>query len=261
MKLKLTFLGTGTSGGVPELLCGCAVCRSTDKRNKRLRSSAFLEISDDVQTTSLIIDTTPDFRQQVLTYGVQRIDAILYTHAHYDHVGGLDDIRPFNRAQGGVIPAYGNPETIEILKRRYEYFFNAPQTGGGLPQVDFRTVEAGFRVISADILPLKVLHGKVPILGYKIGKFAYISDASFLPESTLTAIEGLDLLVLNAIRFKPHPTHFNLEQALAVIGRVKPKKAFLIHITDAFDHSKVNRSLPENVRLAYDGQVVNLESV
>lgn len=261
MKLKLTFLGTGTSGGVPDLLCGCPVCLSRDPKNRRLRSSAFLEIERDGRKTFLLIDTTPDFRQQVLLRGVRRIDAILYTHGHYDHVGGLDDIRPFNRAQGGAIPAFADPGTVALLRHRYDYFFNAPQTGGGLPSIDFREVTGPFEFDGVRIAPLEVIHGIIPVLGYRIGRFAYITDASSLPPATLEAIGGLDLLVLNAIRFKPHSTHFNLEQALGIVDRVRPKKAFLIHITDAFDHAKVNRSLPRNVRLAYDGQAVDLSDV
>jgi phosphoribosyl 1,2-cyclic phosphate phosphodiesterase len=254
----MTFLGTGTSGGVPELLCGCAVCTSGDKRNRRLRSSAHLEIENEGTVTHLQLDTGPDFREQVLKNKIKKIDAILYTHSHFDHVVGLDDIRRFNAAQRMSIPVYGRDSVIGELIKKFDHCFNPVQLGGGVPLITPHIVESSFQVGNITVEPLEVMHGNLPIYGYRIGPLAYITDASFINDEVLAKLSGLDLLVLNALRFRLHPTHFNIEQAMAIVDRVKPRKAFFTHFTHDVEHKKVSRSLPQYVRLGYDGLVIRI---
>ena len=244
---------------MPELLCGCRVCTSRDPHNRRTRCSAHLEIEKDEVSTHLQIDTGPDFREQVLRNGIGRIDAILYSHAHFDHTVGLDDIRRFNMTQKGAIPVYGRDSVISELVQKFSHCFNPVQLGGGVPRITPVPVKAPFQVGNVTVEPIDVVHGKIPIFGYRIGNFAYVTDASEISTESLEKMKGLDLLVLNALRFRKHPTHFNLEQALEVVERVNPRRALLVHITHDLEHKTVNQLLPEHVRLGYDGQVVELD--
>lgn len=200
----------------------------------------------------ILIDAGPDFRAQVLKNKIKRIDSILLTHCHFDHVAGLDDIRPFNKLCGRI-SVWGSAETINVLKKRLDYYENPVQTGGGIPQVEWKIINGPFEISELKIIPLPAKHGIEPVLGYRIKDFAYLTDVSFVPDSTKELMKDLSCLVLGAIRFKEHPTHFNLEQALSFINEIKPQKTFLTHITDAFDHRKVNRILPSNIKLGYDG--------
>lgn len=254
MKAKLTFLGTGTSGGIPEIGCECPVCLSDEQKNKRLRTSVLLEQAD----FKLLIDTTPDLRQQALAYHIRSLDAVLYTHDHYDHLAGLDEIRRFNYYSRQAIPVYGNPYFIRRLRRKYDYCFRPFQLGGGIPKIIPRPVKKDFAVGPFFVQPVKIFHGRLPILGYRIGSLAYITDASRIPEKSMNLLKGLDVLVLNALRYEKHSTHFNLEESLEVISKCAPQCAYLIHMTHDIDHHTVNNKLPEHVHLAYDGLNIDL---
>ena len=254
--MKLVFLGTGTSQGVPIIGCSCDVCRSLDFRDKRLRTSACITVGDD----QFIIDTGPDFRQQVLRENIGRLDGILFTHAHRDHTAGLDDIRAFNYMQNVDMPTYGTADVLNQLKRDFDYIF-AHQEYIGLPrlalsEIDDRPFTAGHTLIT----PLPVMHLRLPVMGYRIGNLSYITDANYIPETTFERLEGTSVLVLNALQLTEHPSHFNLEQALEVVSIVKPERAYFIHISHKMGlHSQIAKTLPAHVQLAYDGLEVTLD--
>lgn len=252
--MKLIFLGTGTSTGVPSLCCDCLVCRSDDARNKRLRSS-LLVVEDGHH---ILIDTSTDLRQQCLLNGVGRIDSVLYTHHHADHVHGIDELRSFSHFNGIRVPCYGNRATLDELRKNFSYIFRGGvQTGGGLPNLELLEAPGeGFRLGGVRVLPLDILHGGLTILGYRLNDVAYITDCSGLPDETLDRLAGLDLLILNAVGFEPHPTHFCLSDALKAVEAIRPRQALLTHINHKFDHETVSRGLPENVALAHDGLCV-----
>jgi phosphoribosyl 1,2-cyclic phosphate phosphodiesterase len=247
--MQLTFLGTGTSVGVPMIGCRCAVCTSADTHNQRLRTSALL----DVDELSLLIDAGPDFRTQALRAGLVRLDAVLLTHHHADHIGGIDDLRPFTMRERRSIPIYGSRRTLDDVRERFAYAFSDEPSQSTRPSLQLRPVDGPFRIGSLAVEPLDVLHGTNLITGYRLGSLAYITDASALPEATLTRLGGLEVLVLNALRHSPHPLHFSLSQALDVIDRLRPQRAFLVHIAHDLEHMAVNATLPPNVALAYDG--------
>ncbi|MFQ5451367.1 MAG: MBL fold metallo-hydrolase [Nitrospinaceae bacterium] len=249
--MNILFLGTGTSTGVPSLCCDCEVCRSADPRNKRLRASILVRHKG----RHLLIDTSTDLRQQCLTHGIQHVDWVLYTHHHADHVHGIDELRSFNYSNKTVIPCYGKESTLEALRKNFSYIFQGTdQIGGGIPQLTLHCLdEQPFALGELAVTPLKILHGKLVILGYRIGNAAYVTDCNAIPERTLKQLEGLDLLILNALGFAPHPTHFCLNEALAAVKKIKPKRAILTHINHKFDHREVQAGLPDNVELAYDG--------
>jgi phosphoribosyl 1,2-cyclic phosphate phosphodiesterase len=250
---RVTFLGTGTSHGVPMIGCRCATCTSSDPRDQRLRPSILIEMTDG---PALLVDTAPDLRTQALRYQVLRVDAVLFTHPHADHLLGLDEIRRYNTLQRATIPCYGNPQTIQEVRRVFAYAFEPRQQGGGVPKLELVTVDGPFTVSGTRVTPVPVLHGRLPILGYRVGSFAYVTDCSEIPDASWPLLEGLDLLVLDALRHVPHPTHFTVAQALEAIARVGPARALLTHIAHDLRHAETSASLPPGVELAYDGLVV-----
>lgn len=253
--MKLTFLGTGTSCGVPVIGCQCEVCQSADPHDQRTRCSVLVETDE----TRLLIDCGPDFRQQILPMPFRQIDGILITHSHYDHVGGMDDIRPY--CQFGEINVYADPVARKGMLEMLPYCF-AENRYPGVPAIGLHEIHKHepFRIGNLDIMPIEVMHGKLPILGYRIGKLAYITDMKTIEESEYPYLEGTELLVVNALRFtKPHHSHQLVDDALAFAHRVGAKQTLLIHVChDIGLHESVNRLLPEGVQLAYDGQEVIL---
>lgn len=250
---ELVFLGTGTSSGLPVLGCHCEVCSSADPRDTRLRTSACVR-TDSGET--ILLDAGPDFRIQALRAGIERTDGVLVTHAHQDHIGGLDELRQINFAMKRSIPVYGNTRALEEIRRRFDYVFRPTQEGGGKPKLDLIEVGGEFSVGKTAVLPLPVLHGDIPILGYRIGGLSYVTDASRIPEETLERMKGSEILVLNALRYEPHPTHFSLGQALETIDRIRPREAYLVHLTHHFLHARDGAKLPANVFFATDGLAI-----
>lgn len=252
--MKVKFLGTGTSTGVPEIGCKCEVCTSKDNKNRRLRASVLIHIDG----KQILIDCGPDFRQQILDEEFSQMHAVLLTHEHYDHVGGLDDLRPYCRFDD--VDIYANTKTISAIKKRMDYSF-AEHKYPGVPMFHTHSLEelTSFAVQNIDIQPIQVIHHKLPILGYRIDDFAYLTDVKSIPESEYSKLEGLDTLVINALRIKEHLAHLNLEEALAEIEKIKPKRAYLTHISHQLGlHEDVMKSLPENVLLAYDGLEIEI---
>lgn len=252
--MKVTFLGTGTSHGVPMIGCDCAVCRSDNPRNKRTRASVLVEIDG----VNLLIDTTPELRIQTLREEIRHVDAVLFTHAHADHIFGLDDVRRFNDLSGNAMPCYGSAETLKTIRRVFEYVFVPTQVGGGKPALDLIEVDTLFNIREVSIQPVQVLHGKLNVLGYRIGGFAYVTDVSCIPESSMQLLTGLDALVLGVLRPQPHETHFSLAEGLEVVERLQPKSAYFTHIAHKLDHETTNASLPPHIRLSYDGLRIDL---
>jgi phosphoribosyl 1,2-cyclic phosphate phosphodiesterase len=247
-----TFLGTGTSAGVPMVGCDCAVCQSSDPRNHRYRCSALIT----TPAGNILIDTSPELRLQLLRARVRVVHAVVFTHYHADHLFGLDDVRPMPRHLGGPVPLYCTAEVEEVIRRTFYYAF--PESGerpmGYVPQLQFhRITEEPFTVLGQEFTPIPLEHAWFYVLGFRIGNVAYCTDVSAIPERSWSRLEGLDVLVLDALRYKPHPAHFTLNEALAVIERVRPRRALLTHMAHEIDHETVNRQLPPGVELAYDG--------
>ncbi|MBP3758051.1 MAG: MBL fold metallo-hydrolase [Prevotella sp.] len=253
--MRVTLLGTGTSGGVPSIGCQCEVCRSTDPHDKRLRCSALLE----TETTRVLIDCGPDFRQQVLPLPFQRFDGILLTHIHYDHVSGIDDLRPF--CVFGDINIYANQGTVDGLKTTMPYCFTE-HLYPGVPRLNLHVAQphVPFTIGDIDIMPIEVMHHALPILGFRIGSFAYITDMKTINEGELPYLMGVKTMVVNALRFAPeHHSHQTVDEAIAFVRRVGAKHAYLIHPSHHIGlHKKVNAQLPQGIELAYDGQVIEV---
>jgi phosphoribosyl 1,2-cyclic phosphate phosphodiesterase len=248
--LKITFLGTGTSQGVPVIACECRVCKSASKKDKRLRSSVLLEENG----TTIIIDTGPDFREQMLRANVKQVDAILITHAHKDHLGGLDDVRAYNYRQRSPVDVYARNEVQEAIKREFSYAF-AKNRYPGVPQITLHTLHnQPVYIQKLQIIPVEVMHYRLHVLGFRIDGFSYITDANFISEEEKVKLTGTKTLVVNALRREKHISHFSLDEALALIEEIKPQRAYLTHISHLMGlHDEVEKDLPANVRLAYDG--------
>ena len=253
--MKLTFLGTGTSTGVPTVGCECAVCTSPATHDKRTRPSIMLEYCG----RTVVIDTTPDFRSQALRQKIQRVDAVVFTHAHADHVLGLDDVRPFFFRQKDPIPIFADQRCMESLRRIFTYIFDQTYPYGGILKVEPHLIDGPFNLWDMQLVPLPVLHGTLRVLGFRFGNAAYVTDFSTIPETTLGLLQGLDVLILDALRHKPHPTHSTIENSLALVENLKPARAYFTHIAHELSHDETNASLPPNVRLAYDGLEVDLD--
>jgi phosphoribosyl 1,2-cyclic phosphate phosphodiesterase len=253
--VKFTFLGTGTSQGVPVIACSCAVCKSGDARDNRLRSSLLVEAEDG---WTAVIDTGPDFRQQMLREGTRRLDAVLFTHHHKDHIAGLDDVRAFNFSQGRPMEIYGSAATLQALRHEFSYAF-AEEKYPGVPNLLLNElIHEPFELAGRPIIPIPVMHHRMPVLGFRFGDFAYITDANFIPDSSMKLLEGLDVLVLNALRKEPHISHFTLQQALDLVKVLQPKQAYFTHISHLLgQHEEIETSLPGGVALAYDGLCVH----
>ncbi len=253
---KITFLGTGTSSGVPVPGCSCEVCKSADKRDNRLRSSAFIQTGNNLK---ILIDVGPDFRFQALKYGIDWIDGILVTHSHQDHIGGIDELRQYNFIMKKHVDIYGNGFALAEIKRRFGYVFRKTQEGGGKPQLNLIRVDGDFSINGQVIKPIKILHGRIPILGYRINKLAYLTDASFLSLNSIKKLAGVKVLIVNALRREPHPTHFSLSEAIGLSGIIRPEKTFFIHLTHNFMHERDSKTLPPGFSFAYDGLSVDFD--
>jgi len=253
--MQVTFLGTGTSQGVPIIGCDCDVCLSTNKKDKRLRCSIFLKWDD----FSLVIDSGPDFRYQLLREEINDIDAVLYTHEHKDHVAGLDDIRPINYLQNKSIDIYGSHLVETALKREFHYIF-ADTKYPGAPRINFNLItNNAFQLGPINVLPIEGLHYRLPVFGYRIKDFCYITDMNFISEEEKSKMKDLDVLVINGLRREKHISHFTLEEALEMIAELKPKQAYITHMSHQLGtHEEVSKELPENVQLSYDGLKINL---
>ena len=248
--MKISFLGTGTSTGVPTVGCHCRVCTSDNPKNKRLRQSVKIEAGDKFA----VIDTTPDFRLQLLRDPIPRLDFILFTHSHSDHMMGLDDIRPFNFRQREAIHAYANPMTAKAMRRAFSYIWNESQVGGGKPQLELHEVEGPFDHDGIRVVPIPVTHGDWTIYGYRLGDFAYITDTNGIPDSSMRLLEGVKILALDGLRPAPkHPTHFTIDEAVACAQRIAAQETYLIHLTHEVDHDPFDATLPAGIHLAYDG--------
>jgi phosphoribosyl 1,2-cyclic phosphate phosphodiesterase len=248
-KLQLTVLGSGTSMGVPTLGCHCDVCRSSDPRDQRTRPSLLLSYND----RNVVIDTSPDFRAQAIREKIERLDAVIYTHGHADHILGLDDIRPFNLKQGGKIPLYASVDTQNTLRKQFAYVFDDAPTESSVPGVEMHTITGPFELFGLEFVPIPADHGKQPVLGFRFGGAAYLTDFSTVPEESKKLLTRLDDFVLDALRYRPHPMHSNVEQSLALVAELKPKRAWFTHICHDLGHIDANAKLPEGVQLAYDG--------
>lgn len=254
-RASILVLGSGTSVGVPMIGCRCKVCTSTDPRDKRLRPSVLLRLGG----KRILIDTSPDFRYQALRYGIDRIDAILYTHSHADHILGLDDVRPFNFMQRHDIPIYTSAESLEVIERTFQYVFDASPSQSSRPRLTPHIFDDHVMdVAGIPVMPVRIFHGKGTVYGFKFGDCAYLTDHSAIPPESEEKLTGLDVLFLDALRHNPHPTHSTVEESLRTVERLRPKRAYFTHISHDLLHSAVEASLPSNVRIAYDGLEISI---
>src|SRR6476469_1677240 len=256
--MRLTFLGTGTSFGVPQIGCSCAVCRSADPRDRRSRSAALIEAGG----AAILIDTPPELRLQLIAARVSRVDAVLYTHEHADHISGVDDLRIFSVRQRHALPVYGPPETLDPLPGSYSYIFDDQRAyeGTSKPDLDLRAIEPGrpVDVAGVEVLPLAFRHGHLRVYGYRIGALAYITDAKAVDQAERRQLEGLDTLVLNALWWRPHPTHLSIGEAIETAQALGARRTFLTHLTHETGHAELASQLPAGIVPAYDGLTVEL---
>jgi len=255
MKATLTVLGSGTSMGVPTIGCSCAVCRSTDPHDRRTRPSVLIEYGGKF----VLIDTTPDFREQAIREGIHQLDAVLFTHTHADHILGIDDLRPLSFRRSSGIPLYARPEAADFLRNMFRYIFDANYKFGGIAKVELRTINGVMELFGARFEPVTVIHGDAEIYGYRFGSAAYLTDHSEIPEASFNQLQDLDILFLDALRDKPHPTHSTVENSLRIVERLQPKRAFFTHICHDLPHQATNARLPDKVRLSYDGMKLEFE--
>jgi phosphoribosyl 1,2-cyclic phosphate phosphodiesterase len=247
---KITVLGSGTSVGVPTVGCHCAVCSSKDPHDNRLRPSVLISYDG----RNVLIDTTPDFRAQALRVGLDRLDAVVFTHSHADHIMGLDDVRPYNFRQRAQIPIYASADTMAAIRRSFPYIFDEVKKESNVPQLATHVIgETAFDLFGLEFLPIPVLHGSATIYGFRFGRAAYLTDHSEIPESSMECLRGLDVLFLDALRYKPHPTHSTVDRSIKTVEKLAPRRAFFTHISHDLAHERTESLLPPNVRLAYDG--------
>jgi phosphoribosyl 1,2-cyclic phosphate phosphodiesterase len=270
--IRVTVLGSGTSHGVPAIGCDCEVCRSTDPRDKRTRPSILIEITNGPQDPALmresafagavraiLVDTSTDLRMQALANDVRRVDAILFTHTHADHVFGIDEVRRFNQMQRTKIPCFADADTLANLRTMFAYIFEPPkQKGGGLPQLSLFRIAGPFSLGGVEIVPVPMFHGVLPVLGFRIGSFAYLTDCNRIPDESLALLAGVRTLVIDALRHRPHSTHFSVGEAIDVAGRIGAERTYFTHISHDLGHAATNASLPAGVELAYDGLVLEI---
>lgn len=256
--MRLTFLGTGTSFGVPQIGCGCAVCRSTDPRDKRSRSGALIEAGG----STILIDTPPELRLQLIAGGIAQVDAVLYTHEHADHTNGIDDLRMFSMRQRRALPIYGPPETLERLRASFSYIFDdvRPYEGTSKPSLELHAIEPDrpVDVAGVTVLPLAFRHGHLRVYGYRVGGLAYVTDVKAIPESERRRMQGLDVLVLNALWWRPHPTHLSITEAIETARSLGARRTYLTHLTHETGHAELAAQLPDGVFPAYDGLTVEV---
>ena len=255
MKATLTVLGSGTSMGVPTIGCDCAVCRSADARDRRLRPSVLLAYAD----RHVLIDTTPDFREQAIRAGIRKLDAVLYTHGHADHILGLDDLRPLSFRHPGRLPLYADAHAARSLRETFGYIFDEANAYPSKAQVELNPINDAFELFGARIEPVSVMHGDDEIHGFRFGNAAYLTDFSDIPAASKPKLRGLDILFLDALRHKPHPTHSTVENSLRLVEELGPKRAFFTHISHDLPHEETNAGLPPHVRLAHDGLKLEFE--
>jgi phosphoribosyl 1,2-cyclic phosphate phosphodiesterase len=255
MRATLTVLGSGTSMGVPTIGCSCAVCHSADPRDRRTRPSILLEYGGKF----VLIDTTPDFREQAIRENIRRLDAVLYTHTHADHILGIDDLRPLSFHHDGGIPLYARPQAAEFLRAMFRYIFEPDYKFGGIARLDLKPIIGAVELFGARFEPVTVIHGETEIYGFRFGSAAYLTDFSDIPDRSFEQLHDLDILFLDALRHKPHPTHSTVENSLKIVERVKPQRAFFTHICHDLPHEATNAALPDNVRLSYDGMKLEFE--
>src|SRR5262245_55740425 len=263
--MRVTVLGSGTSHGVPAIGCGCAVCTSSDPHDTRTRPSIWIELDNDAPSPfagavrSILVDTSTDLRTQAIVCRMNRVDAILFTHSHADHVFGLDDVRRYNQMQKTSISCYADEETLTNLRRMFAYVFNPPaQAGGGIPQLSLFRVAGPFSLGGAEVVPVPLFHGRLPVLGFRIGTFAYLTDCNRIPDQSWPLLDGVRTIVLDALRHRPHSTHFSVSEAVEVVARLGAERAYLTHICHDLPHAETNAQLPAGVELAYDGLVLDI---
>jgi phosphoribosyl 1,2-cyclic phosphate phosphodiesterase len=255
MKAVLTVLGSGTSMGVPTIGCICKVCSSPDPRDRRTRPSVLVQY----EGHTVLIDTTPDFRHQAIREGIRHLDAVLYTHAHADHILGLDDLRPLTFWHDGKIPLYAHAPVLERLRHIFSYIFEGEYSFGGKAEVQLNEINGPVEFFGACFIPVKVMHGAAEIHGYRFGSAAYLTDFSEIPEESMAQLRGLDILFLDALRRRPHPTHSTLENSVRLVEQLRPRRAFFTHISHDLGHAETNAELPEHMRLAHDGLKLEFE--
>jgi phosphoribosyl 1,2-cyclic phosphate phosphodiesterase len=252
--MRLTILGSGASHGSPAIACACPTCSSDDPRNHRTRSSALIEVGG----RTFLIDTGPELRVQAVRACIQRVDAVLYTHFHADHAHGIDDLKAFNAVLGGPLPCYGNAQTDAVLRQRFDYAFAGTPWVGLIPHLTFEVVDETFDLLGVPVTPVDLQHGRIRSHGWRIGDLAYLTDVNAIPPASLAKLHDLDLMVIDGLRERPHPTHFSIDEAVAVARDLRPQRTLLTHLNHDVEYHRISASLPDGVGLAYDGLIVDL---
>jgi phosphoribosyl 1,2-cyclic phosphate phosphodiesterase len=253
--MQLTMLGVGSSAGTPAVGCNCATCTSNDPRNKRTRCSSLITLDSG---ENILIDTGPDLRNQALRENIKRVDAVLYTHTHADHLHGIDDLRAFCQIQRKQIPLYAKDDAVEHIKQKFGYVLRDPSDFWEMPVLRIESVDVPFKLFGAQITPIPVMHGRSNIFGYRVGNIAYLTDVSEIPESSFALLQDLDVLLIDCLRETSHPTHINIEQSLACIGRIKAKQSYMIHMTHDLEYTSLTNKLPQSVFVGFDGLKLQL---